>query len=257
MTELVFIESDRLVTDSLTVAATFDKEHKHVMRDVRGLECSQDFHRSNFGLVDYKDDGGRTYQKYIITEQGFAFLVMGYTGKEAARFKELYISEFNRMRNQLLLNDSIRTSRYDDPSLLQFKKEVYFLEAASEILRLPESGKLKLLSDFNKQKGLLIPLPAYADEQVTESATVLLKKHGVSVQTAAFNQLMIANGLLEELERPSSKGGTKCFKSLTERGLEYGKNIISPSSPRETQPHYYADKFVKLLQSISLKGEVS
>nr|WP_313779273.1 hypothetical protein [Paenibacillus larvae] len=27
---------------------------------------------------------------------------MGYTGKEAARFKEMYIAEFNRMRKQLL-----------------------------------------------------------------------------------------------------------------------------------------------------------
>nr|WP_313781038.1 hypothetical protein [Paenibacillus larvae] len=26
---------------------------------------------------------------------------MGYTGKEAARFKEMYIAEFNRMRKQL------------------------------------------------------------------------------------------------------------------------------------------------------------
>ncbi|MEF2244006.1 Rha family transcriptional regulator [Paenibacillus sp. IITD108] len=98
---LVTIENGRPVTDSLTVAETFGKEHKHVMRDIRYLDCSEEFHQSNFGLVEYKDDGGRTYQKYIITEQGFAFLAMGYTGKEAARFKEMYISEFGRMREQL------------------------------------------------------------------------------------------------------------------------------------------------------------
>lgn len=98
---LVHIDNGRPVTDSLTVAATFSKEHKHVMRDIRYLDCSEEFHQSNFGLVEYKDDGGRTYQKYIITQDGFSFLVMGYTGKEAARFKEMYILEFGRMREQL------------------------------------------------------------------------------------------------------------------------------------------------------------
>lgn len=99
--KLVFIENNRPVTDSLTVSGTFGKEHKHVMRDIRELECSEEFHRSNFGLVDYLDAGGRTYQKYVITQDGFSFLVMGYTGKEAARFKEMYINEFNRMKAEL------------------------------------------------------------------------------------------------------------------------------------------------------------
>lgn len=99
--KLVFIENNRPVTDSLTVAETFGKEHKHVMRDIRELECSDEFHRSNFGLVDYMDAGNRRYQKYLITQDGFSFLVMGYTGKEAARFKEMYINEFNRMRDEL------------------------------------------------------------------------------------------------------------------------------------------------------------
>lgn len=101
MTQLVFIDNGKPVTDSLTVAETFSKDHKHVTRDIRELECSEEFHRSNFGLVDYIDAGGRTYQKYLITQDGFSFLVMGFTGKEAARFKEMYIGEFNRMRDQL------------------------------------------------------------------------------------------------------------------------------------------------------------
>lgn len=100
--KLVFIENNRPVTDSLTVAETFGKEHKHVMRDIRELDCSVEFNQSNFGLVDYVDNGGRTYQKFIITQDGFTFLVMGYTGKEAARFKEMYIGEFNRMRDEII-----------------------------------------------------------------------------------------------------------------------------------------------------------
>lgn len=135
---------------------------------------------------------------------------------------------------------------------LQFRKEILFLEATGNILRLPESGKLKLMGDFAKTHGLQVPLPAYAvNEDITESATALLKKHGVPMGAAKFNTLLIQYGLLEEMPRPSSKGGTKWFKSLTETGLQYGKNIISQHNSRETQPHYYATKFDQLLKHVS------
>ena len=101
MNQLVFIEGGKTVTDSLTIAEVFGKEHKHVLRDIRELECSEDFTQSNFGLSTYKDPTGRLLSKYIITQDGFSFLVMGYTGREAARFKEMYIQEFNRMRDKL------------------------------------------------------------------------------------------------------------------------------------------------------------
>jgi Rha family phage regulatory protein len=100
--QLVFIENGRPVTDSLTVAEVFGKEHKHVLRDIRELECSAEFSQSNFGHTPYKHpQNGQTYQKCLMTEQGFTLLVMGYTGKRAFEFKEKYISEFHSMRSQL------------------------------------------------------------------------------------------------------------------------------------------------------------
>lgn len=100
--QLVFLSNDRPVTDSLMIAETFGKRHDHVLRDIRELECSEDFRISNFGETPYiHPQNGQTYHKYLITQDGFSFLVMGYTGKEAARFKEMYIAEFNRMRDEL------------------------------------------------------------------------------------------------------------------------------------------------------------
>ncbi|URN94531.1 MAG: ORF6C domain-containing protein [Candidatus Pristimantibacillus lignocellulolyticus] len=101
MNQLVFTQNGQPVTDSLKVAETFGKEHARVMRDIRELECSEEFRVGNFAESTYINAQGRDTPKYIITEQGFAFLAMGYTGKEAARFKELYISEFNKMRDSL------------------------------------------------------------------------------------------------------------------------------------------------------------
>jgi len=149
-----------------------------------------------------------------------------------------------------------KTGQYSLPvnesQLLHFRKEAYMVEIAANVLRLPDSGRLKLLGDFNKQHGLSVPLPGYADEPITESATELLKKYGVGIQAKTLNVLLLNYGFLEEKERPSSRGGFKTFKSLTVCGLEYGKNIISPNSPRETAPHYFPDKFDSLLEAVGL-----
>jgi len=101
MNKLVFIDNNRLVTDSLIIAETFGKRHDNVLQDINNLECSQEFSLLNFQESTYKNERGREYPKFLITQDGFTFLVMGYTGKDAAHFKEMYINEFNRMREQL------------------------------------------------------------------------------------------------------------------------------------------------------------
>ena len=42
------------VVTSLDVAETFGKEHKNVLRDIRELECSDDFRRLNFAQPEYE-----------------------------------------------------------------------------------------------------------------------------------------------------------------------------------------------------------
>jgi hypothetical protein len=67
-----------------------------------------------------------------------------------------------------------------------------------------------------------------------------------------MNLILIEKGILEVLERSSrDRNGVKTFKSLTEKGLEFGKNLISPHNQLETQPHYFENKFRELLELIS------
>ncbi|KAF6576536.1 Rha family transcriptional regulator [Paenibacillus polymyxa] len=101
MTQLVFIQNGNTVTDSLTVAEVFGKRHSDVLRSIANLECSEEFNERNFASVDYIDGKGETRPKFIISQDGFSFLAMSYTGKEAARFKEMYITEFNRMKDEI------------------------------------------------------------------------------------------------------------------------------------------------------------
>lgn len=92
---------EKLVTTSRKIAKCFQKRHSDVLRDIENLKCSTEFAERNFALSDYKDSSGKTNKEYIITEDGFTILCMGYSGEKAMEFKEQYIAEFNVMRDEL------------------------------------------------------------------------------------------------------------------------------------------------------------
>ena len=82
----------------------------------------------------------------------------------------------------------------------------------------------------------------------TDSMTNLLKQNNSEISVVKANKILVAIELLENKERPSSKyeGKVKKYKALTEKGLEYGINKENHSSPEQTTPHYYVEKFDKL-----------
>ena len=83
----------------------------------------------------------------------------------------------------------------------------------------------------------------------TASLTALMKDHGIKMGTAMANNMLARSGMLEEVTRPSSRGMVKKFWSVTEKGLKYGKNVTSPSNPKETQPHWYRPMFKELVRN--------
>lgn len=101
MEALVFKSNGKPVTSSRLIAEKFGKRHYIVVRAIKGLQCSRDFVEHNFVLNKYTDGAGRSQEEYIITFDGFSFLAMGFTGKRAAEFKEEYINEFNKNKEEL------------------------------------------------------------------------------------------------------------------------------------------------------------
>lgn len=137
-------------------------------------------------------------------------------------------------------------------SIDHFKKEKMMLEFTMDKLKVNEGSKIKMISKFNKVHNLSTAyLPNYTEEKVTKSLSELLKQYQTEMSAVKINQLLLETGILEEKERPSKSKGTKKYKALTEKGLKYGKNLISShGSQKETQPHYYEDTFEKLLELI-------
>ena len=113
----VFVDNKDVVrVDSLFVAKVFEKDHDKVVRDIENLDCSEEFNTANFGVIKYTDSRGRKQKAYSMTRDGFVFLVMGYRGKKAAYFKELYIKRFNEMESFI---STLVTTRKDFPLLTE------------------------------------------------------------------------------------------------------------------------------------------
>lgn len=88
---------------SLDVAETFDKEHYHVLEDIRSIQRninSPDF-TGLFLETDYTASNGKKNPMYAMNRDGFTLLVMGYTGEKAMQFKLAYIRQFNAMEAAL------------------------------------------------------------------------------------------------------------------------------------------------------------
>lgn len=103
---LVHQTGDRLFVTSLDISNRFGRQHRNVMQAIDNLECSTEFRRLNFQqTVNTRPNpsGGGPIQSrmFEITRDGFVFLCMGFTGPQAALWKERYIAAFNQMESTL------------------------------------------------------------------------------------------------------------------------------------------------------------
>lgn len=112
---ICFIRNGSVYANSRDVAACFEKDHKHVMRDVRDIrhqlrsnplknKDGSNFERISDGwfvVSTYVDGVGRSQEQFDMTRDGFTLLAMGFTGAKALAFKIRYIQRFNEMEEAL------------------------------------------------------------------------------------------------------------------------------------------------------------
>jgi len=100
------IHDGTVTTTSVQVAQFFGKRHDNVLRAIRVLlrEGASENYLLNFEEVNMDFTNGKGVQSgtaYRMTREGFMLLAMGFTGKEALRWKQAYIAAFNRMEAEL------------------------------------------------------------------------------------------------------------------------------------------------------------
>lgn len=79
----------------------FNKQHKHVISSIKNLINSDEKSAQFYVLGSYVDDSGKSNPMYIMNRDGFSLLTMGFTGKQALRFKLEFIEAFNQMEQTL------------------------------------------------------------------------------------------------------------------------------------------------------------
>ena len=105
MNELVVNSNGKPVTNSLLVAEKFEKQHKDVLRAIRNI--IEDTTAQNCAVPEmflesiYFNEQGKQQPMFIMNRDGFSLLVMGFTGKEAMKFKIDFINAFNQMEGKL------------------------------------------------------------------------------------------------------------------------------------------------------------
>lgn len=110
-TDAVTMVDGHVYTTSLAIAKVFDRKHYNVLRDIKSLNCSAEFHALNFECMSHEVTIGngatRTEDCYRITRDGLTILAFGYTGRLAMQFKEAYIRRFNELEQTLLNRPAI------------------------------------------------------------------------------------------------------------------------------------------------------
>lgn len=233
----VFEQNGQLLTDSREVALMVEKDHAKLLRDIRSY-CTH-LTEANFGLSEYfieseyQDSTGRTLPCYLCTKKGCDMIANKMIGKKGVIFTAKYTTAFEKMKD-FIQKGTVYVG-------IPLKEQVESLEAVADMLRMNDASRLLMLKGF--YKGYNIPtgfLPKYEfnDSRQMKAATTLLKEKGYEISAVRFNKLLVEQGYLEEKSRPSSKGKDAKFKSLTEKGLQYGENAVSPHNQKETQPLY-------------------
>lgn len=115
----------KATTTSLDVAAHFGKRHDDVLKRIRTLECSSEFTLRNFAECSRAGANNKPEPFYRMTRDGFTFLCMGFTGREAAVWKESYINAFNKMEQVLI----------EQPEMLAHQHLLKFALKTLELMR--------------------------------------------------------------------------------------------------------------------------
>lgn len=235
---------------SREIAELTGKEHRNVMRDIRAmlLDLYDDVGMLGFEHTEINTQNGVAYPIFMLPKRETLILVSGYSTELRARI----IDRWQELE--------AKAAQPQPVALMQAEQDIRIAVLLADALNVAPSGRITMLGVALKHSAphMLAALPAYAidapeqasapqSSEPTASLTALLKQHGSSRSAASVNMLFQHMGILEQQTRQSIKGEIKRYWAITRDGLKLGKNVTSPTNPRETQPHWYKSTFGELL----------
>lgn len=178
MNEIVYRgESDQPLTNSKLVAEVFEKEHKNVMQSIRKLmegTAQNSAVRQMFSESTYLNEQNKEQPMFVMNQDGFTLLAMGFNGKKAMEFKLKYIEAFNAMKRQI---------EQSKPSVPQ-----NYLETLKSLVK-SEEEKQQLASENKRQQATILTI-SKENVKLGNKITEMLPK------VSYYNQIMQSNATM-------------------------------------------------------------
>ena len=90
---------NRPITTSKKVSEVFGELHQSVMAKIEMLDFTSDFFQHNFNEIQYVSENWELKTAYEMTRDGFGFISIDFTGRQAAEFSLAYFESFDNCRN--------------------------------------------------------------------------------------------------------------------------------------------------------------
>lgn len=164
----------QIVVSSRDVAERFGKRHADVLEAIEVLITENSVTKKMIFPSTY-ESRGKHYKEYLMTRDGFTLLAMGFTGKEAFKFKLAYIEAFNKMEEALKSQQPALPTTYKE-ALVALVAEV----EAKERLQLEVKAKEEAIQEM-KPKVDFCEEVLEADGAVP--INVIAKDYGMSARS--------------------------------------------------------------------------
>lgn len=224
-----------------------------------GLDARHVRERLDDGVVStdiISDALGRRQEANFVNEDGLYDVILDSRKPQARAFRKWITHD--------IIPSIRRTGSYSVPTVPQqpaapqptLTDKIKTAKFLASFLRLNDTSRLALAKAIADPLGL--PTPDYAKSKgVMHSATELLQRLGYKVTATAFNKLAAAKGFVSQMSRPGSKGNTHTWYAITDKGKTFGENVVSPKNAKQTQAHWYDDKFDELCALVGIRKEVA
>ncbi|QKZ07736.1 Rha family transcriptional regulator [Pseudomonas eucalypticola] len=235
---------------SREIASVTGKRHDNVKRDIVAMLKELKADVLKFEDI-YLDGRNREQIQYLLDREHTDCLLTGYS----AGLRMKVIRRWHELEGQFQARQAAMANG------TKVVGEIAIMECFTRLLKPAPSCQMQMLTKIAENNGLDPKfLPGYAvdaapdatggSSMATKAVTALIKDHGIASTAAAFNRALAAHGYLKNMQRKNSRQVVVDFWCVTDRGLRYGKNLTSPQSPRETQPHWYVDRFLELAKLV-------
>lgn len=212
----IFEENGQLWTKSTEVAEMIGKDHKHLLRDIKGyIESLEKLGETKIGLSSffqestYVSEQNKVLPCYLISKKGCEFVGNKLTGDKGNQFTAIYVNRFNQYEQEH------KQQKFPSNYLEALKAFVATVEEKQKLM-LENAQQKQLIAEFN-------PKASYYDVVLQTkdvlSISKIAKDYGKSAQWL--------NEKLHELGVQYKQGKTwLLYQEYAERGYTKSKTHI-------------------------------